>query len=291
MPYTPEIMELLRRIISEGKLSLHNVAILNALFYTLHTGDPSPPTTSLINEILAKQGVNKLGVYDKELASARFHGDEFRFALASDGGSCQGKAQYHGSVEVAGRSGWDNTLRPDGTRVGSFTEPIGCRDLGADSSEKNGTDMLLWLIQDLDMPPEMLSQLEGDSTPHAVNQREDTLTALENGFVGLAGLLKKLPTGQAVAENCYRHLTVLEENDANEAAYPKKEILNFLRMVHGVIQSETELYRQIWARAGLPPCVFEQLKSMPEPTTAKWEVMAECCRIFLKVCVRGGAER
>ena len=116
-PYHPRKLEMLRRIVSETKMSLHNVAAASALFYTLHTEQviypmltltpdvaplllshnslpPSPPLPSQIppeesriNAALVTEGFKKLHMLDKENKAAEYQKDSHGFAIASDTGA------------------------------------------------------------------------------------------------------------------------------------------------------------------------------------------------------------
>ena len=50
-----------------------------------------------------------------------------------------------------------------------------------------------------------------------------------------------------------------------------------------MLNAQPLYYRRLWEARKLPMGVFQQLLSMPEPTDAKWEVMADCARLFLIV--------
>ena len=124
------------------------------------------------------------------------------------------------------------------------------------------------------MQADKLTSAEGDSTEHAHQQRCKFIAELEK--LGLK-------PNRALAENCYRHLAVLEESAAMNAAFPGEELVNMLRMIHEVLHSQPLYYEQLWGFCGLPMDVFRQLSTMPEPTTSKWEVMQLCARVFLIV--------
>merc|ERR1712091_465056 len=167
-PVEPEIVEILRRIVSVGKVALQNVAAVVALAYTLFTGEV-PPEEALINHALVKSGIDKLGVLDQQACRpfaplspspipsltasprtapcqqdrrARWSAEKYGFALASDTGSEKRGAQYKGSVEVMARTSWSTARRPDGRQVGPVSEALGLRDLHSDQSAKHGTAVL-----------------------------------------------------------------------------------------------------------------------------------------------------
>ena len=112
--------------------------------------------------------------------------------------------------------------------------------------------------------PEMLLQAETDNTDHAqIGMRS---------FI--ADVLKDVPLEKrrAIVENCYRHLTVLEEQAAMGAAFPGDEIICYLRMFYEVWHAQPEYYREVWLQCGLPLNIWKALMRMPEPTSAKWQV-------------------
>ena len=303
-PVEPEIVEILRRIVSVGKVALQNVAAVVALAYTLFTGEV-PPEEALINHALVKSGIDKLGVLDQQACRpfaplspscipsltasprtapcpqdrrARWSAEKYGFALASDTGSEKHGAQYKGSVEVMARTSWSTARRPDGRQVGPVSEALGLRDLHSDQSAKHGTAVLEAAMEQNGLAPSRLLQVEGDSTGHAENQRGDLIKKFEE-----AGTL---PADRAAAENCSRHLVVLEENGALGTAYPGMDDVAFLRTVHELIHKEVDFYRRLWGnRWGWsrgPMDVFKALSSMPLCTEAKWGVRAECARLFLR---------
>jgi len=303
-PVDPEIVEILRRIVSVGKVALQNVAAVVALAYTLFTGEV-PPEEALINHALVKSGIDKLGVLDQQACRpfaplspspipsltasprtapcqqdrrARWSAERYGFALASDTGSEKHGAQYNGSVEVMARTSWSTARRPDGRQVGPVSEALGLRDLHSDQSAKHGTAVLEAAMEQNGLAPSRLLQVEGASTGHAENQRGDLIKKLEE-----AGTL---PADRAAAENCSRHLVVLEENGALGTAYPGMDDVAFLRTLHELIHKEVDFYRRLWGdRWGWsrgPMNVFKALSTMPLCTEAKWGVRAECARLFLR---------
>ena len=104
--------------------------------------------------------------------------------------------------------------------------------------------------------PEMLSQLGGDNTDHALQQRGRTAEFL----AALSG-----KPSRAMVENCYRHLCVLEEKAAMAVSFQQDEVVNMLRTVYEVIHAMPEYYEALWRARGLPINMWEQLLSMAEP--------------------------
>lgn len=108
----------------------------------------------------------------------------------------------------------------------------------------------------------MLLQVETDNTEHAQLGMRKFVEA-----VLLADPTTK--KGRAIVENCYRHLTVLEEQAAMAAAFAGDEIVNYLRMFYEVWHAQPEYYQAIWEQCDLPPDVFDALMRMPEPTVRR----------------------
>ena len=92
-------------------------------------------------------------------------------------------------------------------------------------------------------------------------------------------------TLRAIIEGCYRHLTVLEEKAAMDAAFPDEEVISYLRCFYEVLHAQPIYYEQMWLAAGLPHAVFVQLMQMAEPTSGKWEVPVRCAEKFLLALV------
>jgi hypothetical protein len=181
--------------------------------------------------------------------------------VAGDTGADKTKAQYHGHMELIVLCSW---------LLGQVVcEPIACTDLGGDQSSKHASEVYLAALEREGVAVDRLTSLESDNTDHA--------------RMGLEGVLASLPKEAclAIVEGCYRHLTVLEENGAMEAAFPDEEVVNYTRMLHEVVHASPEYYEEQWAAAGLPANCFKILMQIPEPTTAKWEVMAQVAQRFL----------
>ena len=110
----------------------------------------------------------------------------------------------------------------------------------------------------------MLLQCETDNTDHAQLGMRNFIS----------DVLKDVPleSRRAIVENCYRHLTVLEEQAAMGAAFSGDEVVNYLRMFYEVWHAQPEYYRAAWLQCRHPLSVWEALMRMPEPTSAKWQV-------------------
>ena len=68
-----------------------------------------------------------------------------------------------------------------------------------------------------------------------------------------------------------------------EAAFPQHEIESYLRMIHEVLHAQPTYYTTAWEESGLPMNMFKILMSVPEPTHAKWAVLATCARLFIQL--------
>ena len=254
--------ELVRRIVSEGKVAKQNIPIVCALCYTLHTG-AVPPEESLLNQAFVDDAFAKLGALDAEKRQGVNSNDKYYHAIASDTGNRKHCAQYKGAMEVVALTRWDAKQNKP------ISEPIACKDLGNNQTALQGCQALRAVHAREGLRREKCTQVAGDSTEHAYQQRTQFVKGLASN-------------DKATVENCYRHLIVLEEHAAMEAAFPGDEIINYLRMFHEVIHAQPEYYEELWhARYPTLPHVWEQLTKMPEPTSAKWEVPTTCARLFL----------
>ena len=264
-PYDPGICELLRRFVSETKIAKHNVAAALALAFTIHTGEV-PSEANLINEALIDGAFEKLGALDQEKRAAVNKARKHGVAIAGDTGNRKHCAQYKGAMEVMVACVWEEG-------VGPVAQPLACKDLGNDQTARQGSTAYKAAFDRGGFTAEQLIQAETDNTEHAQ-------LGMRN-FI--ADALKDVPPEKrrAIVENCYRHLSVLEEQACMRAAFPGDEVVNYLRMFYEVWHAQPEYYSAIWAQCGLPPKVFEALLRMPEPTSAKWQVPVDCAKVFL----------
>ena len=62
-------------------------------------------------------------------------------------------------------------------------------------------------------------------------------------------------------------------------------MVDALRLLWEIVASteggQTEYYERVFVRAKLPVAYFQPLRSMAEPTTAKWQVMSDLCKSLL----------
>ena len=264
-PYDPAIAELLRRFVSETKISKHNVAAAIAISYTIHTGE-IPTEANLVCSRLIDAVFDKLGALDQEKTAevnkARKHG----VAIAGDTGNRKHCAQYKGAMEVMVACVWEEG-------VGPAAQPLACKDLGNDQTAQQGSLAYKAAFDRAGFTGDQLLQAETDNTDHAQLGMRNFISSC------LSSVPEK--KRRAIVENCYRHLTVLEEQAAMSAAFPGDEVVNFLRMFYEVTHAMPEYYHEIWDKFGLPIKVFEALMRMPEPTSAKWQVPVECAKVFL----------
>ena len=187
---------------------------------------------------LAKDAFEKLGEVDRQRKVERNSREKHAVAVASDTGAAKTSSQHKDAMEVMALSRWSSELREDGRVRGAVTEPLACRGLGHDQGKRNGMEALLAAIQAVGVKPELLTQVEGDSTDHAIQQR--------SGFIDGLVLKGKLRDGRAIVENCFRHLIVLEENAAMEAAFPgAASPLLWLYSLHEVVHSQPEFYSEV----------------------------------------------
>ena len=119
--------------------------------------------------------------------------------------------------------------------------------------------------------PELCVGAGGDSTDHAIQQREGLRTRLEK---------RGLQPGLMLIYGCVRHFKQLELNAAFEAGWPGKQAENFLYSLRDVIHKDPGFWQGIWLNVrglgvagALPLDVFKRcLLGMSVPTGSKWEV-------------------
>ena len=220
-PYDPFVAEMMRRLVSEGKVAKQNVGAVWAIVYSGITR-AVPSEMYIPNAAYVDQAFHKLGAMDAEDLAAELAKDLHSWAIASDTGNRKTLSQYDGAMELMSLTRWRGKR---GEKGEPFTSPLACKDLGNNQTARQGCAALLAAFERAKLQASKLSQVEGDSTEHAEQQRRKFITALEQ--LGLQA-------GRAIAENCYRHLTVLEEKAVMEAAYPGAEVVNFMRMIHEV---------------------------------------------------------
>ena len=230
----------------------------------------TPSDENLLNNAFVDSAIAKLGALYAEARHKVLSVDTHCHSIASDTGNRKHMAQYKGAMEVVALTRWDSS------QCKPVSEPLACKDLGNNQTALQGCAALLAVHKRAGLRPEKCIQAAGDSTEHAHQQRVKFLNKLSQQ----GGVAPDQVRSQA--ENCYRHLTVLEENAAMEAAYPGEEVVNYLRLFHEVVHAMPEYYTELWkARFPTLPHVWKQLMSMPEPTASKWEVPAACATLFL----------
>eukprot|EP00966_Prymnesium_polylepis_P320462 7376848-Prymnesium_polylepis.1 len=110
--------------------------------------------------------------------------------------------------------------------VGPVAEPLACKDLGNDQTALQGSLAYKAAYERGGFSAEQLIQCETDNTDHAQLGMRNFIS----------DTLKDVPAEKrrAIVENCYRHLSVLEEQACMTAAFPGDEVVNFLRMFYEV---------------------------------------------------------
>ena len=235
---------MLRQIVSYGKVPKHNVPAVMALCHAAITREV-PGLTSLSSKSHVDEAFSKLGALDAEDRANANATDRHSFSVASDGGSDNNvKTVYKGAVELAAVTRWKGAPGECGEPV---TSPLACMDLGNNQTAKQGCAALLAMFVRAGLQADKLTSVEGDSTEHAHQQRCKFIGELQR--LGLK-------VDRALAENCYRHLSVLEEKASMDAAFPGEELVNMLRMIHEVLHAQPLYYEQLWGFCGLPMDFF-----------------------------------
>ena len=223
-PYAPGIAELLRRFVSEA---MHNVQAVLSLAFVIHTGT-LPKEENMINNSLVPPAFSKLGIMDREARVGRNKADPHMKSIAGDTGADKTKSQYHGAMELIAMCSWALD------QSGPICEPIACTDLGGDQSARQGKAAYTAAIEREGITADKLSSLETDNTDHARMTLEGVVATLDPA------------TCRAIIEGCYRHLTVLEEKAAMDAAFPDEEVINYLRCFWEVLHAQPIYYEQMW---------------------------------------------
>lgn len=256
---------LLRRLVLIGKVPQRNVPAVLDIAFTILTGEVTKPEYQ-ISDRLVRQAFVKLDVIRRQRTAVRNAADPAPWSGNSDTGNkkdCEREVIAVGQIDVL----------PDGSGQ-PVARAVSCTDISHDQSGRNGADVLFRQFTLAGLRPETCAGLIGDSTGHAVTQREGTADRLaEKGarreFIIIAG--------------CVRHFKELELKAAFEGGWPGKQAESFLYAFRDMLHKNTPFWRKVWLRAMQPANVFDRcIARMPVPTASKWECMDEVCRLFLQ---------
>ena len=186
-PYNPFVAEMMRRLVSEGKVAAHNVGAVWAIVYAGITRTV-PSEVYIPNAAYVDHAFHKLGVMDAEDLAAEHAADLHSWAIASDTGNRKTLSQYNGAMELMSLTRWKGKPGEKGEPV---TSPLACKDLGNNQTARQGCAALLAAFERAKLQALKLTQVEGDSTEHAEQQRRKFITALEQ--LGLQAVGAQLP--------------------------------------------------------------------------------------------------
>ena len=163
-----------------------------------------------MGESLVDAVFDKLGALDQEKKAEKNKVRKHGVGIAGDTGNRKHCAQYKGAMEVMVACVWDEDVgRP-------IAEPLACKDLGNDQTAAQGSLAYKAAFERAGFLAESLIQTETDNTDHAQLGMRNFISDVQKG----------VPTAKqrAIVENCYRHLTVLEEQAAMTAAFAGDEV-------------------------------------------------------------------
>ena len=268
---TGRSVEFLRRLVDESNGSFEGAATSNALVLGLHLGTDIPDSL-LLSSSTIRTCFHRGGIADQEADAARNREDTGPWCIAQDAGG--------GTLMVA-TGHWDAAQQQPVAR------PLAASDLFRDQGARNGIVTLERAARrgGLNFSRHVASCSDG--TDHAVQESEGFCAQTHK----LGGRQEKGKLQQAQADFCCIHGKALEENSGMEAAFPNLYLVNALRLLWELIggpEGRPDHYRGIWEREvqrsdgtklpPLPAAFFHQnLKAMPEPTEAKWQVMFDTC--------------
>ena len=164
--------------------------------------------------------------------------------------------------------------------------PLAAADLFRSESHENVAAVDVRAQERMGLNPARLSAVLTDGTEHAVQE----------GIAVVESNLEKAqaqPNGsrldyhdKALREWCCIHGWALEEKCGMEAAFPKEYLVDATRLLWELVASPESgrrtYYADVWVReCHLPADHFDMLAKMPEPTSAKWEVMYKVCKSLL----------
>ena len=271
-PLEARTLEHLRRLVEETNCSLQGASTANAIVLQLQTGQ-QPNSERLICAESVKRAFTRLGVIDRAAEADVNSKDDAPWALSYDAGN-KGRA-----IQMMAISRWNRELQEPETR------PLGAADLFGDQSAKNGSMVHMAALKAAGYRPELIVAGISDGTEHAV--QEMATTVHECHVKGGSA-----EASRAMCEFCCIHGKALEENHGMEAAYPGNYLVDALRLLWEIFHSpeggRLGEYRRIWVKdCGFSEALFDStLGSLPEPTSAKWQVVYGVCEKLLPVLER-----
>ena len=268
-PLTGRSVEYLRRLVDESNGSFEGAATSNAIILGLHFGADHVPDSRLVSAATIRNAFFRAGLADQERDAERNANDTGPWCIAQDAGG--------GTLMVA-TGHWDAEQQQPVAR------PLAAADLYRDQGARNGINTLERAARRGGLAFERLVASCSDGTDHAVHESQGFCErAHELGARAQSG---RTQTGQA--DFCCIHGKALEENGGMQASFPDNFLVDALRLLWEIVggpEGRPAHYRKIWAMEvkridgiKLPPLpvqLFDQnLKPMPEPTEAKWQVNA-----------------
>ena len=256
-PLTARTCEYLRRICEETGGSFHGAATAIGLVLDLFI-EGGATEAQLISNVTIKHAFDRLGMLDDDCERAINASSKQYWAIGSDGGN-KGRA-----IEMIAYCVWD------AVRGKPVARPLSASDLFSNQTAANGERTALLAVEHLGLKPEFCSTYTTDGTDHALQQAANSLVSLHK--------LSCCQRQQSAVSNCCIHGKALEENAGLEAAWPGDRVVGALRMLWEIVGcgegGRRDEYRESWVvDCKFPAALFDStLGSMPEPTSAKWQV-------------------
>ena len=164
--YLTEVIANLRELVVAAHVPLRNVALVLDICFLIHTG-VEPTKEQQINQMLASEALLRLGMLDNVRISEANEADPDPWSCNSDTGNKRDCER-----EVVAACQWSRE------RDEPVASALACTAIGHDQSALNGTDVLMRVIVEAKLRPEKCAGAGGDSTDHAVGQREGLVVRL-----------------------------------------------------------------------------------------------------------------
>ena len=259
-PLTARTCEHLRRLCEEAGLSFRGASTAIALVLSLFI-EGGATEEMLISSVAIKQAFERLGMIDDDRERTINMASKLYWAIGADGGN-KGRA-----IERIAYCVWCEKLGKPVAR------PLSASDLFANQTAANGERTLIAAVDHLGLAARYCSTITTDGTEHAVQESENTMKTLHQREA-------EHEEQRSAISNCCIHGKALEENAGLEAMWPGERVVGALRLLWEIVGlgegGRRDEYRESW----VVDCKFDgllydqTLGSLPEPTSAKWQVGA-----------------
>jgi hypothetical protein len=280
----PYVLECMRRLCEECKITFEAAATANAIILQMHLRCEKLNKNSLLQSNFVADTYIRLGVLDNHLVK-RAREDlpvHTAWAIGADGGN-KGR-----EIDMIMFSAWDEKLGK------AVAIPGAAADLHSDQAAKHLADTLKKAATASGFNLAGCMQVMTDGASACSGEKGEAQLFLNAARVAAAADAGA-PVHRSLKETCAIHGKALEEKHAMEAAFPGEVLCNFTRLVWECFSRKcgyADFYRAIWVdKCGLPGSVYDTcLGMLPEPTESKWQVMHEVsCSLRLKFKPRTAA--